>query len=93
MSEKRIREWAGSGGGTIVLCNPDDACADCQELYGALAADPDVVAVLLLLRALPEEIQSALTTDDRILIGVLCNVISRKFGFCLTDKGWEWTDE
>ena len=64
-----------------------------EQVNKVLAEVPDVGAVLRLLRALPEEIQSAFTTDDRILIGVLCNVIGRKFGFRLTeDGGWEYTD-
>ena len=40
----------------------------------------EVEEILRFLRALPDPIQSALTTNDKILIGVLCNAIEREFG-------------
>ena len=86
MSERKIREWAESGGGTIVLCSGDEICADCQELYDALAADPDVVAVL---RKGEEAWHSASPTA----LGDLLDWIRDTFRVRLTPAGYEWTEE
>lgn len=45
-----------------------------------MAKSVEIVEILRFLRALPDPIQSALTTDDKILIGVLCRAIEREFG-------------
>ena len=99
MSERELRnKYAQHAGPCSFIMDfghrPDLPRKECDcGLREALALNPDVVAVLHLLRALPEEIQSALTTDDRILIGVLCNAIGRKFGVRLTDDGYEWVED
>ena len=93
MSEKRIREWAESGGGTIVLCNPDDACADCQELYAALATDPDVA---VLAKELMEQ-HTLMDEEEGLWVnlehGLLEGILEERFGIRLTPDGWEWVDD
>ena len=106
MSERELREWAGSGGGTIVLCNPDDACADCQELYDALAADPDVVVLLRWLKTNQQTEERYLSEKRRRsehdthhrqgarnAFRDTIVTIEQSFGIRLTDDGYEWVDD
>ena len=93
MSERELREWAESGGGTIVLCSGDEICADCQELYDVLAADPDVVAVLQMVERV---------LQDAVSLGAMPGIaawhglklwIEDAYCVRLTDDGYEWMEE
>ena len=59
----------------------NDAITNAKSQKGQkVTKSGEVEEVLRFLRALPDPIQLALTTNDKILIGVLCNAIEREFG-------------
>lgn len=91
MSEKKLREWIESGEGTIVLCPPETACASCQELYDAVAADPDVVEML---RELEQTFQAWRFRDVTEFYDAMRQYLEEKFHVRLTeDGGYKWVEE
>jgi len=82
MSEKELRELANHRG-DCRLGHGGEPCT--CGLFDALAADPDVVAVLRWLDKQTDMLWQAVRDE-------LENHILDEFGVCLTETGWEWTE-
>ena len=57
----------------------------CEKALAAIPAEPEMIGLLRLLEDWRTRPISALTDDDKILIGVIFNMIERKFGYQLPE--------
>ena len=98
MSERELREAADRYREQAHDIFGEEAVVALTEIYDdfgkALAADPDVVAVLRWLRDGAERIPNN-TPVDRSWTSAARAIgvhIERTFHVCLTADGWEWTE-
>ena len=102
MSERELREAADRYREQAHDIFGEEAAAALTEIYDdfgdALAADPDVVAVARVCREYDPG--SAKTRGGKLYnegwrdaVNAVADNLERKYGFRLTDDGWEWTDE
>ena len=101
MSERRLREL-----GTFDTEGGVERCAFCHALVSAgehypqcpVDDDPDVVAVARVCREYdpgPAKTRGSKLYNEgwRDAVNAVADNLERKYGFILTDKGYEWTEE